>query len=58
MAMTLSARSDDRRLTNILHKYGYATTQNLFPNYYFRDQPIIPFGTPLDFQPVPVPQKA
>ncbi len=57
MAMTLSARSDDRRLTNILNKYGYATTQNLFPNYYFRDDPIIPPGTPLDFKPVPVPQR-
>ncbi len=57
MAMTLSSGNDDRRLTNILHKYGYATTQNLFPNFHFRSEPIIPTDAPRDFQPVPVPKQ-
>jgi penicillin amidase len=55
MASTLSSGSDDLRMTNILQKYGKEVVQNLFPNYPFREDPIIPSGTQLDFTPVPVP---
>lgn len=55
MAYDLTGRSDDLRMTNILHKYGPAIVKELFPNYPFREDPIIPAGTPLDFTPVKVP---
>lgn len=55
MAYDLAGRSDDLRLTNILRKYGPAVVKDLFPDYPVREDPIVPSGTPLDFEPVPVP---
>ncbi|WP_019946452.1 penicillin acylase family protein [Hymenobacter aerophilus] len=55
MAWDLSGRSDDLRLSNILSKYGPAVTRDLFPDFPFRADPVVPEGTPLDFQPLPVP---
>ncbi|PSR56847.1 penicillin acylase family protein [Adhaeribacter arboris] len=55
MAYDLSGRSDDLRMTNILRKYGPEVTKNLFPDYPFREDPIIPANTPLDFKPLPIP---
>ncbi len=55
MASTLSGGSDDFRMTNALNKYGPATIRNLFPDYPFLEDPIVPAGTKWDFQPVPVP---
>ena len=55
MAYDLAGRSDDLRLTNILRKYGPTVTKNLFPDYPFREDPIVPPGTPLDFKPLLVP---
>ncbi|GAB2461749.1 penicillin amidase [Hymenobacter qilianensis] len=55
MAWDLSGRSDDLRLSNALNKYGPAITNDLFPSYPTREDPIVPVGTPQDFTPVPVP---
>jgi penicillin amidase len=55
MAYDLAGGSDDLRLTNILRKYGPAVSKNLFPDYPFREDPIVPSGTPLDFKPLPIP---
>ena len=55
MAWDLSGRSDDLRLSNILSKYGPEVTRDLFPDYPFRADPVVPEGTPLDFTPLPVP---
>jgi penicillin amidase len=55
MAYDLAGRSDDLRMTNILKKYGPAVVQNLFPDYPFREEPIVPVGTKLDFTPLPAP---
>ncbi|WP_375435861.1 penicillin acylase family protein [uncultured Hymenobacter sp.] len=55
MAFDLSGRSDDLRMSNALAKYGAAVVKDLFPDYPTREDPIVPIGTPLDFQPLPVP---
>ncbi|QNF33146.1 penicillin acylase family protein [Adhaeribacter swui] len=55
MAYDLAGRSDDLRMTNILWKYGPSVTKNLFPDYPFLEDPIVPSGTPLDFKPLPIP---
>ncbi|RFP66221.1 penicillin acylase family protein [Hymenobacter lapidiphilus] len=55
MAWDLSGRSDDLRLSNILSKYGPDVTRDLFPDFPFRADPVVPDGTPLGFQPLPVP---
>jgi penicillin amidase len=55
MASTLSSGSDDLRMTNVLQQYGKDIVKNLFPDYPFREEPIIPPGTKWDFTPVPVP---
>ncbi|NVO30908.1 penicillin acylase family protein [Hymenobacter lapidiphilus] len=55
MAWDLSGRSDDLRLSNILSKYGPEVTRDLFPDFPFRADPVVPDGAPLDFQPLPLP---
>ncbi|PIQ20104.1 MAG: penicillin acylase family protein [Cytophagales bacterium CG18_big_fil_WC_8_21_14_2_50_42_9] len=55
MAYDLAGRSDDLRMSNILQQYGPDITQNLFPDYPFRAEPIVPEGTPLDFTPLKTP---
>jgi penicillin amidase len=55
MAFDLTGRSDDMRMSNALRKYGPAVMRDLFPDYPTREDPVIPLGTPLDFQPLPVP---
>ena len=55
MAFDLSGRSDDLRMSNALGKYGPAVMRDLFPDYPVREDPIVPVGTPLDFDPLPVP---
>lgn len=56
MANTLSGGSDDLRMTNILNKYGKEIVNNLFPDYPFREDPIVPPGTTWDFTPVTPPK--
>lgn len=55
MAFDLAGRSDDLRMTNILKQYGPEVVRDLFPDYPFREEPIVPVGTPLEFTPLPVP---
>ena len=55
MAFDLSGRSDDLRMSNALAKYGPAVVKDLFPDYPVQEEPIVPVGTPLDFQPLQVP---
>lgn len=56
MSFVLASGTDDLRMTNILGKYGKAIAEELFPNYPFKESPIIPEGTPLDFKPIPLPK--
>ncbi|MGV3502136.1 MAG: penicillin acylase family protein [Adhaeribacter sp.] len=55
MAYDLTGRSDDLRMSNILNQYGAAVVRDLFPDYPFREDPIIPRGTVPDFTPLPAP---
>ncbi|QNL49429.1 penicillin acylase family protein [Olivibacter sp. SDN3] len=49
MSATLSGGSDELFMTRILDVFGKETTDNLFPNYPHREDPIIPAGTPWKF---------
>ncbi|WP_128545563.1 penicillin acylase family protein [Larkinella soli] len=55
MTQTLAAGADDLLMTNVLQKLGPAVTANLFPDYPFREDPIIPAGTKWDFSPATIP---
>ncbi|KAA5540333.1 penicillin acylase family protein [Adhaeribacter rhizoryzae] len=55
MAYDLAGRSNDLRMINILRKYGPEVVKDLFPNYPFREDPIVPVGTELDFKPLNIP---
>ncbi|MFA6944483.1 MAG: penicillin acylase family protein [Pedobacter sp.] len=56
MSATLAGGSNEFYMNNILQKYGPKITKNLFPDYPFREDPIIPEGTKWDFDPVNIPQ--
>lgn len=56
MSATLAGGSNEFYMSNILQKYGPEITKNLFPDYPFREDPIIPVGTKWDFDPVNVPK--
>ena len=55
MSAVLAMGSDEFYMTNILKKYGPAITKDLFPDYPFKEDPIIPLGTKWDFTPLPIP---
>lgn len=57
MSATLSGGSDELFMTRILEVFGKETTDNLFPNYPHREDPIIPSGTPWTFEAIK-PQEA
>lgn len=56
MSATLAGGSNEFYMNNILQKYGPEITKDLFPDYPFREDPIIPVGTKWDFDPVNIPQ--
>ena len=56
MSAVLAMGSDEFYMSNILKKYGPGVTADLFPDYPFREDPIIPVGTKWNFKPLPVPQ--
>lgn len=56
MSETLAGGSDDFQLTNTLHRFGPKVTNELFPDQYFKDDPIIPVGTKWNFKPVAIPK--
>ena len=55
MSAVLAMGSDEFYMTNILKKYGPTVTKDLFPDYPFKEDPIIPIGTKWDFNPLPIP---
>ncbi|TDG36669.1 penicillin acylase family protein [Pedobacter changchengzhani] len=55
MSAVLAMGSDEFYMTNILKKFGPEITKNLFPDYPYREDPIIPVGTKWDFKPLPIP---
>ena len=55
MSATLTAGSDEFYMTNVLQKFGPEITTNLFPDYPFKSDPIIPIGTKWNFKPVSIP---
>lgn len=57
MTLTLAGRSNELAMTNALKKYGKETTAQLFPDYpMLQESPIIPSGTPWNFQHLPIPR--
>ncbi len=55
LALDMTGYSDDLRMTNTLRKYGPEVVKDLFPDYPFKEEPIIPMGTKPDFTPLTVP---
>jgi len=55
MSAVLAMGSDEFYMTNVLKKYGPEITKDLFPDYPFKEDPIIPVGTKWDFKPLPIP---
>jgi len=55
MSAILAMGSDEFYMSNIFKKYGPEVTTNLFPDYPFREDPIIPMGTKWDFSPSKIP---
>ncbi|MRX75568.1 penicillin acylase family protein [Pedobacter petrophilus] len=56
MSAVLAMGSDEFYMTNILKKFGPEITKDLFPDYPYREDPIIPVGTKWNFSPLPVPK--
>ncbi len=55
MAETLCGRSDDVEATLTFNRIGRESFEFLFPEHNPRQSPVIPAGTPWDFEPLPVP---
>ncbi|MBC7416685.1 MAG: penicillin acylase family protein, partial [Pedobacter sp.] len=56
MSSVLAMGSDEFYMTNILKKYGPDVVNNLFPDYQYKEEPIIPVGTPWNFDPLAIPK--
>ncbi|MNK12368.1 Acyl-homoserine lactone acylase QuiP precursor [compost metagenome] len=56
MSAVLAMGSDEFYMTNIRNKFGADVVKDLFPDYPFKEAPIIPVGTKWDFTPLPIPQ--
>ena len=56
MSAVLAMGSDEFYMSNILKKFGPEVTKDLFPDYPFKEDPIIPVGTPWDFKPLATPE--
>lgn len=55
MSAVLAMGSDEFYMTNIRKKFGTDVVKDLFPDYPFKEDPIIPVGTKWDFTPLPIP---
>lgn len=55
MSATLAGGSNEFYMNNILNKFGPEITKNLFPNYPYREDPIVPSGTKWNFDPIKTP---
>jgi penicillin G amidase len=58
MSATLAGGSDEFYMSNVLKKFGPEVTKDLFPDYPFRSDPVIPPGTKWNFKPVAIPNAA
>lgn len=56
MSAVLAMGSDEFYMTNIRKKFGTDVIKDLFPDYPFKEDPIIPVGTKWDFDPLPIPK--
>ncbi|MGZ5136163.1 MAG: penicillin acylase family protein, partial [Flavitalea sp.] len=56
MSATLSGGSNEFYMDNVVNEFGPEIVKNLFPDYPFREDPIIPAGTKWDFKPATIPQ--
>lgn len=56
MSAVLAMGSDEFYMTNIRNKFGTEVVKDLFPDYPFKEEPIIPAGTKWDFTPLPIPK--
>jgi penicillin amidase len=56
MSETLAGGSDQFAMTNNLKRFGAAVTNDLFPDYPFHEDPIIPTGTKWTFKPLSIPK--
>jgi len=56
MSAILAMGSDEFYMTNIRKRFGADVVRDLFPDYPFREDPIIPVGTKWNFDPLPVPE--
>ncbi len=56
MSGVLALGADDLNMSNVLAKIGPKATKELFPDYPFHEDPIIPAGTTWDFKPVKIPK--
>ncbi|WP_259066412.1 penicillin acylase family protein [Mucilaginibacter sp. X4EP1] len=56
MSETLAGGSDQFGMTNNLKRFGAKDVNDLFPDYPFNEDPIIPTGTKWDFKPLPIPK--
>jgi penicillin amidase len=56
MSETLAGGSDQFAMTNNLKRFGANDVNDLFPDYPFHEDPIIPVGTKWNFKPLPVPK--
>ena len=57
MSETLAGGSDDFDMTNTLKYFGDKITNELFPDYPFKEDPILPTDTKWNFKPLPIPAK-
>ncbi len=57
MSATLTADSDQFYMSNALSKYGADAVKELFPDYPFREDPIIPKGTKWNFKALETPKQ-
>lgn len=56
MSAVLAMGSDEFYMTNIRKHFGTEVVKNLFPDYPFKEDPIIPVGTKWDFKPLAIPE--
>jgi penicillin amidase len=56
MSETLAGGSDQFGMTNNLKRFGPKAVNDLFPDYPYWEDPIIPVGTKWNFKPLPIPK--
>jgi penicillin amidase len=56
MSETLAGGSDQFGMTNNLKRFGAQAVNDLFPDYPFHEDPIIPVGAKWNFKPLPIPK--